>query len=194
MSTAIDNLVDSKPTRLARLFELDTGNAERVWRPDELGAILRHQLAAPVQYDLRNLDRGEAGKLKRLAEAEGLILRSFGDLLHHPHPPIELLRMTKDFAKACRISPTGPLPPEIATVIYYAAIVVARQRCGLRISKLNDADLRHGLEHVLAQAWLDSDTRALFAEALKRLPANDAKEEGSGREKPANHANGHELD
>ena len=179
MNGAMDNLADSKPTRLATLFELDGQDGERVWRPDELAAILRHQLAAPVQYDLRSLERGEAGKLKRLAEAEGLLLRSFGDLLDHAHPPIELLRMTKDFAKACRQSPTSPLPREIATVLYYAAIAVALLRCGHRITKLSNADLRQGMESMLGHDWLDARMRALFEAALKGLPAMNA---GNGAE------------
>src|SRR5205814_4712587 len=46
-----ENILKAKPKRLAAFLELDPG-CGRLWRPDELAAILKHQLAAPVQLDL----------------------------------------------------------------------------------------------------------------------------------------------
>ena len=177
MKRVSDRLQHSAPKNLGLLLGLED-NAERVWRPEELAAIFRHQMSTSVQYDLRHLPLGKAGRLKALAEAEGLLLKSFSDLLQHPHPPVDLLNMTKEFAKACQASPDSPLPREIATAVYYATIVVARLRCGVRISRLTDADLRKGVEWAVAQPWLDDPTRALFQEALEMLPANCA----NGRE------------
>ena len=104
---------DTDRRQLATLLDLSP-DAGRLWRDEELGALLRHQMTAPMQVDLINLERGLALKVRTLAEAQGLTLKSFGDLLAHPNPPVELLKITKDFAKACRLSPRSPVPHEIA--------------------------------------------------------------------------------
>ena len=164
-------LLDSDPHALAAL--LDAGSDDdRIWNPAELEAILKHQLSAPIEVDLVSLERHLAARLRLAASSHGLLLRSFGDLLHHPNPPLELLKLTKDFAKACRLSRGGPLPREIATVLYFASIVAALVRCQRRITRLSDADTRHGVEQCLAQSWLDAATRQLLDEGLKALRGN----------------------
>jgi hypothetical protein len=161
-------IADADPQQLASFFDL-APDAERLWRDEELGAIMRHQLSAPLQVDLINLERGLAVKVRNLAESQGLTLKSFGDLLAHPHPPVELLKITKEFAKACRLSPRGPLPREIASVLYFACIAAALVRCRRRITGLTNEALEEGLHWVLARPWLDASTRALVEEALHLL-------------------------
>jgi len=158
----------SNPKGLAALFNSGSATA-RLWRPDELTAIFRHQLTAPVLVDLGRLDLGAAAKLKGLTDAQGLILKSFAELFHHPTPPIELLAMTKDFAKANMSQPESALPHEIATAIYYLSIAAAAVRLGERISQLPDADLRRGYAWACAQEWIDADTKALLLTASGRL-------------------------
>lgn len=145
---------------LTQMMDLDSGGP-KLWRPAELGAILDHQLAAPLECDLGGLDKGLAG---RLAAAGGPPIKSFRDLLHHPHPPVELLELTKRFGKACRNHPDSPLPDEIATVLYFLSIVVAITRCGRRITKMDDPSLRYSLDWALKQPWLDEATRRRFEE------------------------------
>src|SRR5690349_11563299 len=82
---------------LSSLMDIDA-DEPYPWRPDELAAILRHQMNAPVQVDLETLGNDAGAKLQTLAEARGLLLKSFGELLHHPNPPLQLLEMVKDFA------------------------------------------------------------------------------------------------
>jgi len=162
------DIQSSDSRRLADLLE-EGDCAERLWQPQELATILRHQLSAPVQFDLGGLEKGLARKLAALSEAEGLLVRSFADLLFHPNPPVELLELTKRFAKACRAHPQGPLPHEIATLLYYASIVVAMLRCGTRITSLGDDSLRRGVGWLLEQPWLEERTRSLLNEGLKFL-------------------------
>src|SRR5208337_2933814 len=88
----------SRPKSLATLMAARREQG-RLWRPDELAAIFRHQLSAPVMLDLGGFDPGAAVKLKVLSEAQGLLLKSFSELFEHPAPPIELLEATKEFAK-----------------------------------------------------------------------------------------------
>jgi hypothetical protein len=164
MSDPEPSVFDTDPRELAQLLDLQP-DPERIWRADELGAILKHQLSAPLHVDLIALAQGLAVKLRTLAESEGLLLKSFRDLLHHPNPPVELLQITKQFAKSCRLSPGSPIPRDIASVLYFASIGVALLRCRRRITGLSDDEVRQGLDWVLSLPWVDEPTRLLLREA-----------------------------
>ena len=162
-------LLETDPHQLASLMGGDDDEiGERIWNPDELAAILRHQMTTSLQVDLAGVG-GAAGRLKAEAEAGGLVLKSFGDLLEHPQPPLGLLKMMKDFAKACRISPASALPREISSIIYFASIMAAMTRRSRRITKLTDSDLRQAVRWALAQPWLDDITRKVFLEGQQFL-------------------------
>jgi hypothetical protein len=158
----------SRPKHLAALMEAGAEGA-RLWLPEELAAIFQHQMQAPVLLDLGGFDPGSAVRLKTLSEAQGLILKSFSDLFHHPSPPLELLRLTKDFAKANLDHSESGLPAEIVSVLYYTSIAVALVRLDTRISQLKDADLRRGLLWAKDQAWVDEETKALLVEAAEGI-------------------------
>ena len=144
---AADN---SEPGALASMLEAAWPDG-RLWGERELAAVLRHQLAAPLHFD-----RGETRDTPAAATPG---ISTFQDLLHHAAPPVELLSLAKDFAKATRQEPDAALPKEIAAVLYFASIVVARRRCGRTITGLSPEDLRAGVDWVLAQAWVDPATR-----------------------------------
>ena len=141
--------------------------------------FLRHQLSAPILVDLGGFDSANAARLKMLAEAQNLLLRSFSDLLLHATPPVELLRLAKDFAKANMDHPDGSLPKEVAAVLYYASISAAFLRLDERITQLKDADLERGLRWAKDQAWVNNQIQQLLAEAIGKLNAVSAK--GSAR-------------
>jgi hypothetical protein len=142
---------------------------DRLWRTDELAAILRHQMSAPVLVDLGGFDPRTAARLKHLSQAQSLVLRSFADLFRHPSPPVEVLELVKDFAKANMDHPESCLPREIAAVLYYLSIAAALVRLGTRITHLSDADVKQGLLWAKRLAWLDADTRKLLGQALKKM-------------------------
>ncbi|HUJ11432.1 MAG TPA: hypothetical protein VL171_15555 [Verrucomicrobiae bacterium] len=158
-----------RPKSLAALMETGAEHA-RLWGADELAAIFQHQMSAPVLVDLGGFDPGTAVRLKTLSEAQGLLLKSFSDLFHHPSPPIELLRLTKEFAKANMDRPESGLPTEIVSVLYYTSIAAALVRLDARISQLKDTDLRRGLLWAKEQAWIDEETKALLLTALEKTP------------------------
>jgi hypothetical protein len=164
---------------MSALMELDP-DPGRVWRPDELGAVYRHQMSAPVQFDLGGIDPALCPKLQALAAAENLLVRSFHDLLAHPSPPLELLRLVKDYAKANRRHRTSALPPEVATVLYYACIAAALVRCGKRITTLDDAALAKGFAWVLALGWVEEPVRTLCRLGSARVQAAGAAGGGGG--------------
>lgn len=149
---------------------------KRIWRASELGAVLSHQLSAPVAFDLGRLDAGLAKELRVASAAKGLLLRSFNDLFQHPCPPVELLSLVKDFAKRHLAHPASPLPPQIARVLYFVSISVALARCGRRITRLDDARLRSGIEWAMAQPWVGESTKGLLSQGLDAL-----EESGEGR-------------
>jgi hypothetical protein len=166
-----NSISDKSDTKLlAEMMRIGAGD-RKVWNSEDLSAIFRHQLSAPVQFDLANLDAGLANKLRTLSEAQGLLIRSFADLLYHPNPPVELLELTKQFAKACRNHPDSLLPHEIATLLYFASIVTALTRCGRRITELDEVALRSGIEWLVQQPWVDERMRMLLGEGLARLNA-----------------------
>jgi hypothetical protein len=142
----------------------------RLWRPEDLAAMFRHQMSTPMLVDLGSLEARTAAKVRTLSEAHGLLLKSFSDLFHHPAPPLELLELVKDFAKSNIDHPQSRLPDEIATALYYSSIAAALVRLETRISRLPDADLRQGLRWTREQAWLDEKTKGLLAQALDKLP------------------------
>ena len=158
----------SRAKKLATLMATGEERA-RLWRPEELAAIFRHQMSAPMLVDLGRFDPRTATRLRTLSEAQGLLLKSFADLFHHPAPLIELLELVKDFAKANLDHPESGLPGEIATALYYASIAAALVRLDARISQLPDADLQRGLRSTMEQAWLDEKTKELLAQALKKV-------------------------
>ena len=166
-----DDILQSHPRRLARVMAID-GESPSDWRSEERPEILAHQLSAPLLIDL---GAGQPEKERRLRELTAGVpdqtIASFRDLFHHPAPPIELLHMVKDFAKACRNDAQSPVPPEIATVLYYAGILVALRRTGRRITELRDDALRRGAAWVMAQPWVDPQTRELIREGLGHLRA-----------------------
>jgi len=159
---------NSRANKLAALLATGEERA-RLWRPDELAAIFRHQISTPMLVDLGGFDPGSAARLKLDAEAQGLLLKSFADLLQHPAPPVELLELVKNFAKANLDQPESGLPAEIASTLYYLCIAAALVRRDARISQLPDADLRRGLSWSREQAWLDEPARKLLAQALEKI-------------------------
>jgi hypothetical protein len=161
-------LFKSAPKSLAALMAEGAERA-RLWRVDELGAIFRHQLSAPILVDLGGFDAASAARLKMLTEAQNLLLKSFSDLLLHAAPPIELLRLAKDFAKANMDHPNGALPKEVAAVLYYASISAALTRLDERISQLQKVELERGLRWAKDLPWVDKQIQQLLGQGLEKL-------------------------
>jgi hypothetical protein len=129
--------------------------------------------------DLGGYDPGTAARLKKLSEAQSLLLKSFSDLFQHPAPPLELLELTKDFAKANMDPVQSSLPTEVAAALYYTCIAAALVRLDTRITRLPDAELRRGLLWTREQPWLDEATKQLLLQAAGKIgPA-------AGQEAPA---------
>lgn len=149
---------------MAELIELDV-DPRRVWRTDELGAVLLHELALPVSVALGELTLG-AVEQPTGGDSEGsLRLTSLGTLLHHPAPPLELLRQVKEAAKHARHDPHGQLPEEVAALIYAMAIAAGVLRHGREITSMTDQGVRDTLVWGASRPWLDDSSRLLLCRA-----------------------------
>jgi len=142
-----------------------SGDRPMQWRPEELAGMLGHQLAASIRGDLEDMPGGVAGRYDNVLTRE----MTFGELLGSPHPPAELLRAIKDFAKRASSAESGALPVELAAVLYYASIACARLRCDEAISGLDSQALEYGANWAMSQPWVDASLLALFQEFRERF-------------------------
>jgi hypothetical protein len=152
------------------------------WGPQELREMLCHQLAAPLRLSLGTLS-GEVAH--QISEARPPVepLLTLRQLLHHPQPPLELLKLVKRFAKLCRSDRHNPLPSEIVMLLYYASIAAALVRTKQQISGVGPTALHRGLTWLGAQPWVDDEMRSLLKEGLNHLPP--PSESGSSAPAPA---------
>jgi hypothetical protein len=158
------DLHDTDPRLLAQILATDDV-PRRLWPAEELGAILRHQLATSVQMDLESGGSKFQARLAALPAAQQPGNLTYEGVFQLASPPLELLSLIKQLAKSSRVRGESVLPPEIATVIYLAAIVTARLRLGRRITEQSDESLLHGIQWVLDQRWVNETTHALFRDA-----------------------------
>jgi hypothetical protein len=140
-----------------------------LWQPGETEAIWRHQLNARLEADLK--PGCFASRVSQLSQSDIKIFRgkSFGELLKHPQPPLELLKLIKEFAKKTLTSSPDLQFREIATALYYAAYAAGLMRHGRRIGKLSEDELTRGFAWAIKQSWLDDFTRELIRESKARL-------------------------
>ncbi len=160
------NLTNTQPAVLGSILARDPFT--ETWSDAELGAIYEHQLGAPLAFDLSNLSPDAQTSAIVSRQSSAAPLETFADLLNHPHPPLELLQYVKEFSKASQSSPDHPLPGDVATVLYFATILIARLRLRQQISQVDNAALDKALHWCLARPWLDAATRSLFQQGLEQ--------------------------
>ena len=154
-------------SRLAKILSRDWITKDN-WFPPELGAIMQHQWIAPLELDVEAISRGSGGGE---TGADMAVRHSLRDLMLDPSPPAELLRSTKDFAEAQLRVVDGPLPADVARVLYYASLLVARGRCGEPIGDLSNAELLAGVDWVMSQDWVSSEIKERFRVYRGRVAA-----------------------
>jgi hypothetical protein len=147
-----DRLHNTEPRRLAEALSIAPGTGSQL-SARELAEIVQHQLQAPLGADFPELaDTSFAST-------------TWGQLLSSTDPPLPVLERIKGFAKASKSAPDGPLPVEVATVLYFASIVKASLACQQRISALSPAQLDAGIRWVLEQPWVPEPICALLEQA-----------------------------
>lgn len=147
------------------------------WSRDDLAAVFGHQWSAPLAVDLGGLEESLADRVRTLATAKGLLLRSFGDLLRHKDPPLALLELSKEFAKRSLHSPHASIPHDVARVLYFASIAAALSRCERRITTLSDDEITEGISWALSRDWVTAGARDVLSAGLEAVHPPGAREE-----------------
>jgi|ETNmetMinimDraft_30_1059905.scaffolds.fasta_scaffold61890_2 hypothetical protein len=173
MKDAGHSLVDASSSDVRSFLE-EVKTEDHLWSEADLGDVLSHQWSTPLEVDLSGMDGALSQRVNLLAKSKGLLLRSFGDLMEHPKPPLELLGLTKEFAKRCICSPHSPVPHDVARVLYFASIATALCRCRKRITTLSDGDVMDGISWSLSRDWLPEGARNVLTSGLEAL--KDAEE------------------
>ena len=148
------------PESVRRLLALQR-DAEP-WTPEELASMFLHQLRSNLTIDLPGEDDRKRMAIEELAAKSPPPIVTFADLFAAAAPPIHLLELVKRFAKGHRADSQSALPPEIATGLYFLAIVAARVRCNASITQLPEGELKAGVGWVVRQAWCDPASRQLL--------------------------------
>lgn len=160
------NVRGTDPKRLSRLWGCES-DAVVQWQPDELAAMFKHLLASPIVDEVESVEPRLARKLGQREATPGEAFNTFGDLLSHGQPPLDLLNLAKEFCKHAEDNES--LPADVAFVLYAAVISVALVRCEKRITSADDSSLRSTIKWAGSRRWVDPDTKTLFEEALARL-------------------------
>ena len=145
-------------------MSLDEATPE-AWNDQDLAAMLRHQFVAPLEFDLGRVEMKSAEARKRdqaLTAAAQAQIRSFEDLLFHRDPPLELLKLAKEFFKR-RLQQYERDSPEwnVAYLLYLLSILAAGTRAAI-ISTLTHDELLKGIKWALGAKWVDERTKSLL--------------------------------
>ena len=163
--TTPDTQVD--PHSLSTMLRFDDIHRHQ-WSTRDLQDMLTHQLAAPLHLGLGPLSAEVTAQLGAGPEPHNSRM-TLGELLRHAHPPLEVLKLVKRFAKMCRRSADNPLPSEIVMFMYYASIIVAVLRLNESISEITDVSIKRGVSWLAVQPWMAGEMRSLLKEGLSYL-------------------------
>jgi hypothetical protein len=166
-SDSSNTIFMSGPAGLARILDQNQQEAP-LWEPAEMRAMWQHQLSVPLDVDLGTVQSANLSALRKGAEAS-FLEKGFQDLLHNPKPPLQLLKLTKNFAKQTLKEAEDPQFREIAAALYYASYAAAMLHHSQRLGAMNRHELAGGFEWALARVWLDEPTKKLISDARDLL-------------------------
>jgi len=163
----------SKAAQLSKMMDLDPAVPDP-WTTRDLPGMLRHQFAALLEFDLASMKlpgRAAGNRKDALEGAAAAGVKSFEDLLFHQEPPLELLKLSKEFFK-WRTQVCAKSTPEwkISYLFYLLSILAAGEGMQL-LSTLSSTDLIKSTGWALKQGWVDEKTKELILSARKRLLA-----------------------
>lgn len=138
-----------------------------------MGAMVQHQMSAPLQIELERLGLPMAeqqGLAAALSEATRASITTVGDLFQNPEPPLKLLELSKSLFKQ-RIAKAPKESPQhrLYYVFYLLSIVAARVRQNTNISKLTDTQQLQAIDSMSKRAWIGEAARELLAAAREKI-------------------------
>ena len=173
-SYASDVVFLSTPEQISQLLHLDETKPEP-WQEDDLPAMIQHQMSAPLEFDLGSA-KLSGSELKTASEsfasATHSNIRTFGELLKNPRPPLDLLRLSqKFFRQKVKEHPKGSSEQKLSYLFYLLSIVVARIRHGANISRLTDDEQLQAIKSMIKKTWVEEKILELLSEGRKRIGA-----------------------
>ena len=166
-------IASSDAGQLLRLIGLDEATKSG-WAVVDAASIFHHQMNAPLDFDLSGETRPgntTLSALKELSAAQTLGIKTFGQLFRHPSPPIEILKLAKDFFKRMAgVHPKDSAEYQVAYACYVLSVTVVRIKHEKRITNLSDASLLKGLDWTLRQAWVETSIRQVLDQARRNFP------------------------
>jgi hypothetical protein len=134
------------------------------------GNVLEALLRLPITVTMDGRQASEVARLQAVARAQDLLLESTGKLLRIDHPPPELLRLVKDYAKSNLVAGGADVARRAAfRAIYLLAIAAAVVRTNEAVSTLDDATLVEQMKWLADQQDLSPDLRDLANKARQRI-------------------------
>lgn len=156
------SLAATSSLQLAGILDVTT-TAGHQWRLDDMGSLLRHQLAASLRETLSSDDRLAR---KPSLKSDHIEPRTIAELFQQSRPSLDLLNAVKRWSKHSAGQTHAALPKEISATIYYASLAAAQVRLNERITTTSPEMLRFGFQTMLEQTWLTDDLRSLFEAAV----------------------------
>ena len=155
--------MSSTRSQFARLLEA-VGTGPRSWTAAELEPMWQHFRHSNLtgEFDL------ELGTVTSS-------IATWSELIQSSNISHDALISIKNAAKRAASSELPNLPPPIARMVYHATLALANIRQFPPISSLSLADLRAGWKWASQQEWIDSDTRAIFVDALNPSQTDPGK-------------------
>jgi hypothetical protein len=151
---------------------LDLGGRADEWKEEDLPSMLQHQFSAPLDCDLRSQEvaADEARtREKTLTGAASIRTETFRDLLTHPAPPLELLKLAKEFFKWRTQACKKDSPEWRVAYLFYLLTLLAAGKHASRLSSLSPKALLTGAKWALEQSWIDPQTRQFIVAACERM-------------------------
>jgi hypothetical protein len=136
--------------------------------------MLRHQLDAPLEFDLSSLElkgREARDRDKTLTGTTNIQIQTFRDLLFHQQPPLEALKLAKEFFKWRTQSCEKESPVWKVAYLFYLLCLLASGERAAQLTSLGSKDQLKGAKWALAQTWVDQPTKRLILSACERLAA-----------------------
>ena len=140
------------------------GDDQDLWNDQDHGTILKHQLSALLTTKLRECDSPATQRVLTQTMLGERPSATIGCLFKFPNPPVELLELTKRYAKYMGTE-DDLLPKDVAAVLHLCAICVAHVRCCRKITAWDDWTLRGKIRWAHQLPWLDEQTRGLLQHA-----------------------------
>jgi len=149
----------------------DSRMAQAAWTTEQLRKMYQRLLCTRVDKLSTRVPKA-AQRAAQLAAASNPPVEKIIDLIRHPNPSLELLELTKGFAKAV-FHHSHCVPPAVSIMLYYLIIVVAMLRHDEKITTLGDEQLKEGIFSRMTEPWLDNGSAQLLQQALTKMQTEE---------------------